>query len=162
MEPGRGPRLAYLTQLAEIAASFAVLATLIFLVLEVRQNTETTRATSYDRSMEALNEWRLTLAGDSGLARMYESYTVNPEGRSLDHRDFRLQLLINTLWGIYENAYFLNERGLLGETEWSRFERQICAEYERSVRSGRWDATPGARYLLTDQFASYAVASCTS
>ena len=119
--------LSTLAQLAEIVASLAVLATLVFLVMEVRQNTETTLAMSYDRSTERVTEWRLTVARDPELAGTFGAYARGDYTFESEAEDFRLQLLINTLWGIYENAYYAHERGLLGASEWSRFEGQICA-----------------------------------
>jgi hypothetical protein len=146
-----------------LVANLSVVAGIVFLAAEIRQNTETTRSASYDRTMEALNDWRLTLASDSALSAMYDNYARNTElGDSLPEGDFRLQLLLNTLFGVLENAYYMNERGFLGEAEWGRFERSICSEHRRAVRSGRWDGTPSMRALLTDQFASYVAESCPS
>jgi hypothetical protein len=158
--PDQRPTLARFAQLAEILASLAVLVTLIFLVAEVRQNTETTRATSYDRSMEALNQWRLSVAADPDLSRMYEAHTRGEDGDLPVESGFRLQLVINTVWGIYENAYYVNQRGLLGASEWSRFERQICAQYDRNRVSNRWGGTFGSRTLLTEQFVTFVEGSC--
>ena len=152
--------LSQIAQLAEVVASLAVLLTLLFLVLEVSQNTQTVQATSYDRSMEAMNEWRLTIATDPDLTRMYAAHVLAGAPREPGVRVDQLQMILNSLWGIYENAYYLNVRGLLGEAEWSRFERQICAAVTRGRRDERWDSVGGSRPLLTEQFASYVDASC--
>ena len=69
----------------------------------------------------------------------------------------QLQIILNSLWGIYENAYLLNERGLLGEVEWGRFERLICAEVARGRRDDRWSSPGGSRGLLTEQCGRVAI-----
>ena len=61
------PRLQMLAQLAEIIASVVGVITLLFLFVEVQENTHATRAAAYERSMEGLNGWRLTLTADPEL-----------------------------------------------------------------------------------------------
>ena len=155
--PHRRSSLSALAQIAEIIASVAVLITLVFLVVGVRQNTEITRAAAYERSMAGLNEWRLTIVTDPELAILFEEY-VRKEPGSPGSEDFRLQLTLNTLWGIYENSYYARQRELLGDSEWSRFEVQLCTSYERD--SLRWATPTGVRTLLTGEFASYAESFC--
>ena len=157
--------LSTLGQLAEIVASVAVLITLVFLVVEVRQNTETTQATSYDRSMEGLNQWRLTVASDPDLSRLWAAYVTRTSEDQRRIEDFRLNLLVNSLWGVYENAYYSNERGLLGASEWSRFQFQVCVQYRLAQSHDRWaplTREEGApiRSLLTEEFASFAESEC--
>lgn len=162
----RASSLATATQIAEIAASLAVLITLIFLVLEVRQNTATTRVASYDRSMELLNEWRLTVASDPVLAGDWVDYVSRTDGNRSMEADIRLNMVLGTLWGIYENAYVARERGFLGPSEWTRFEVQTCRQYDLAVENERWDGDPrgtvtSMRSLLTEEFAKFVESNCT-
>ncbi len=152
------PSLNRVAQIAEVIASLAVVVTLIFLVAEVRRNTEVVQAASYGRSMEALNLWRISLAADAELSATWLRAGASP-GVEDDPEQVRLSLMLNVLWGIYENAYFDNERGLLGTSEWSRFERQICVRY--GIDRSRWGTTStGLRSLLTEEFADFTEASC--
>ena len=155
--PKRRLPLSTLAQFAEIVASVAVLITLVFLVVGVRQNTEITRSAAYDRSMAGLNEWRLAIATDPELAAIFETY-VQKDPASQGPTDFRLGLILNALWGVYENAYYAHERRILDDAEWSRFEIQICISYGRE--SYRWATTPGIRLFLTENFASYTESLC--
>ena len=132
----------------EILASVAVVVTLIFVVVEIRQNTEVARAASYAESMDGLTQWRLTMASDPELATLWEAYNFGGE-RS---EDFRLNLLVSTLWGIYENAYYSNQRGLFGRSEWERFERQVCRNAARDL--------PLIGNLLTEEFRAFAESGC--
>jgi hypothetical protein len=64
-------------------------------------------------------------------------------------------------WAIYENAYYVNQRGLLGAPEWSRFERQTCVRYSIDSDGNRWSAGKYTeRQYLTDEFARFVEDSC--
>ena len=152
-------RLGRWTQIAEIIASLAVVATLLFLVAEVRQNTQVTRAAAYEKGMEAVNEWRFKLASDPELARLYRTYTLEGPGQG-ELEDYRVRILLNVLWSDYETAYFANERGLLGAEEWSRFEVMSCIAYSRDLEW--WHGESPLRRLLTNEFADWVQGRCTT
>ena len=64
------------------------------------------------------------------------------------------------LWGIYESAYFANERGVLGDPEWERFYVAICRA--RASAADMWEPdgfTPMVE-LLTPAFSAYIESSC--
>ena len=147
-EESQASRPSSLRRPTEILASVAVVVTLIFLVVEIRQNTEVARAASYAESMDGLTQWRLTMAGDSELAALWQAYNFG--GASPE--DFRLDLLVSTLWGIYENAYYSNQRGLMGGSEWERFHIKICRVADRDL--------PMIGNLLTDEFRLHADTGC--
>jgi hypothetical protein len=156
-EPSGTKRLGRWSQIAEIIASFAVVATLLFLVAEVRQNTQVTRAAAFERGMEAVNEWRFKLASDPELARLYRTYAREGPGQG-ELEDYRVRILLNVLWSAYENAYLANKRGLLGAEEWSRFEAMSCVAYSRDLEW--WHGESPLRRLLTNEFADWVEARC--
>lgn len=49
---------------------------------------------------------------------------------------FDLRVLVLMLFGIYEKSYFASEYGVLGQSEWQRFEFQICRNFERVEVAG--------------------------
>ena len=55
-------RIKYWAQISEIIAAVAVVVTLIFLIFEVRENSDLVRADSFNRSIESLVEWRSAIA----------------------------------------------------------------------------------------------------
>ena len=155
--PKSPKRRAPLSTLAEIVASVAVLITLVFLVVGVRQNTEITRSAAYDRSMVGLNEWRMAIATDPELASLFDTY-LQKDPASQGSTDNRLSLMLNVLWGVYENAYYAHDRRILDDAEWSRFETQICISYERETL--RWNTSQRIRSFLTEEFANYTESFC--
>ena len=146
-------------QLAEIIASLAVLVTLMFLVGEVRRNTEVTRTSFYAETLGELNDWRMSLAVDPELSRAFWAYTSGDPVTDDPSLDGRLQLILNVQWGIYEKAFFAQGRGLLGEAEWGRFQTQICGAY--GAAGVRWQRPAGIRITLTEDFVAFTEASCS-
>lgn len=58
-----------------------------------------------------------------------------------------LVVLVNDVMGIYENAYFANRYGIIGDEEWLRFQAGACIHYQTAVAnklSLRF-TTPGSR-----------------
>jgi hypothetical protein len=138
----------------------AVLVTLVFLILEVRENTAAIRTESFGESINKLNEWRLNLAGNRELAQMFADFN---DGAVMElDRAERQQfgLVMTSLWSIYETAYFAQSYGTLGESEWSRFERVLCSQYESAVafKKGLWDTE--VQMILSPEFRLFVEEQC--
>ncbi len=70
------------------------------------------------------------------------------------------------LWSIYESAYYANERGVLGERDWIRFDGAICRLFGGRVLDDQQDDlwepegfTPMTE-LLTPDFVDYIESGC--
>ena len=114
------------TKIFEFVGMTAVVLSVIFLAMEIRQSNRISKADSYSRSIEQLNEWRMEVVSDPQLleafvaANEYEVGSLNP----IENR--RTIMIYTSLLGIYENAYFSYRYGVLGSEEWSRFENRLC------------------------------------
>ena len=79
--------------IAEIISGIAVVVTLVFLVIEVRGNSDLIRANTFNRSIESLIDYRMQIANsDQALATMNEHW--NREGPE----SLRRQLLVVNLF----------------------------------------------------------------
>ena len=137
--------------LAEIFSSFAVLVTLIFLVIEVRENSNLIRANSYDRNIESLIDWRMqVVADDESLGYMAEHWGVEEPSQ------LKKSLLLLSLWSIYEKTYFANQYDLVGPSEWQRFQYVICDNYEKVPEY--WEVQVGR--FLASEFRTYIESTC--
>ncbi len=94
--------------IAEIVSSFAVVITLLFLVVGIRENTDVTRAAAFDRSIDNINQLSITLAQDEVLTRIFQYYQE-------DHLDvdelssqewYRIGMIVRSILRIYETAYY--------------------------------------------------------
>lgn len=142
--------------IAEIVAALGVILGLVFLTLEVRENTDITRAAAYDRSIDRLNEWRANVVRDPDISRLYLAYSDATTGELTPEDAFRLQVLLTSLWGVYETAFYSYHYGLLGSSEWNRFEVQICEHRQRNLAD--WDRIVAPR--LSAQFRTFIEALC--
>ncbi len=145
--------------LAEIVGGIAVVISLIFLALQMRENTNALQAQTFQDLMQDLNEYR-SLINQSDVSIIRElRRTEGLESLSVpDQRRIRGYSLI--LWGIYESAFFANNRGVLGRQEWSRFQSAICRN--RIVDNDLWTAgslTPMDE-LLTSDFVAHIDQNC--
>ena len=144
---------------AEILSAIAVIATLGFLALEMRENTNAIQSQTFQDLMRDTNAWRASVA-DSASVEMrgrfrregLASLTVNEQGQ------VRMDNLV--LWGIYESAFFANERGVLGPNEWTRFEVAICRNRVRDLEFWEYEGQVPIPELLTPQFVEYIENEC--
>lgn len=127
-------KLSEWTSIAEIASAAAVVITLVVLVIGVHENTDAIRASTYAQSINALNEWRVSIYESREVASYWEAFRTG-EVDELDNLDIsRLAQFVNTLFTIYEHSYFSWQRDLIGDSEWGRFEANICLQYSRVLR----------------------------
>lgn len=110
---------------AEIIGGIAVLVTLIFLVLETRENTNAIQAQTYQSLTAELNEHRRSTISPE-IVEIRLKYIDSGLGSLSENKRYKLMVLSEAKWGIYESAYYARERGILGEAEWFRFDNAIC------------------------------------
>jgi len=145
---------------AEIIGGLAVVVTLVFLVIETRNNTNSIQAQTYQNLTEELNQTRRDQM-DPVIARIFvkareEGFdALNPEERYLAAQ------VRSAKWGVYESAFYARERNVLGEFEWVRFQEAICRNL--NVDAKDWmpvGGGPGIKTILTPRFSAYVESSC--
>jgi len=138
-------------------SSLAVVVTLVFLIADLRENTEITRAASYDRNLESLVQIRMQTAQDEDLSALFRHYWEGST-RELDSDDrFRLWIVVSAIWGVLEKAYIANEYGTMGPAEWERFATQICGSRARVTDDADW---ANLETLLSEDFRNYIAENC--
>lgn len=147
---------------AEIVSAIAVITTLIFLVIGMRENTNALQAQTYQELMRDVNNWRMSIRqveSDQTLSKMRSGgYDSLPKSE----QDL-VRMIYLELWGIYEAAFFANERGVLGADEWSRFEKVICFERHgdlESVWDTEYEGQLTYKQILTPSFVDYVEGQC--
>ena len=153
-------RLRRIALIAEVISGIAIVVTLAFLAIEMRGNTNAIRAQTYQTLMQQLNDFRLYLddperiAADEKMERDgWDSLT------RYEQQKIRIPAVVN--WGIYESAYFANERGVLGDPEWLRFQTAICRRYASHQSIWNAEGFTSMDELLTPQFTEFVKRSCT-
>jgi len=110
---------------AEVLGGVAVVVTLVFLVLATRENTNAIQAQTYNALTSELNAIRLAYT-TSDVADSYVLLSTQGIQALSDGNRARMQFVAEAKWGVYENAFFSRDRGVLGEDEWTRFESALC------------------------------------
>ena len=64
-----------------LIVNVAVLASIVFLVVELRQNSNIARTSEYRENIQNINDWRTTLAENEELNRIFRLYM---DGKYLD------------------------------------------------------------------------------
>ena len=136
-----------------LIVNVAVLASIVFLVVELRQNSNIARTSEYRENIQNINDWRTTLAENEELNRIFQLYL---DGKYLDLEEGqreRVKYMVNNVLGIYENAYVARQNGIMDEEGWQRFHLGACLHFDIAVVSG----LPG---FFTEDFRQYLDVTC--
>lgn len=142
--------------IAEISAAVAVVATLLVLLLEMRDGNELTRIANYQEIVRQYNDLRIAAINNPDLLAAYYD-TVDgsypdraaPEGQ-------KLNLWIISNFNVYNVAYFSWQAGIIGENDWVRLTRTICDISQSMPNEYREDVY----FRLTDDLVSYLESTC--
>ena len=143
--------------IAEIVGSFAVVVTLALLIVGVRANTEVIRVAEYGRQMDGFNDFQTSLLDDPDSLRVWRSYIYDGVEDSNEIDITRLDIMVLTIFRNYESAYFARKYGQIGEAEWVRFDRNMCARYANAISASRVELLVS---VLTDEFMEYVIDVC--
>jgi len=145
----RGPRLKTLATVVEIVGGVAVIVSLIFVGLEVRQNTEASQAATYQEMIRASNEYLLAIGTDPDLSLvMYRAATDSLRSRLSGVDWLQYGTVRWAFWRNMENAFVQHDRGVLADPEWEVY-RQLACDGLRSEVPGVWE---GTKRFLRSQF----------
>lgn len=145
--------------LLELAGAGAVLLGLVFVGLELRQNTEAVEAASLQNQTDASTEFLLLIASDVELARIW--LAASTDVSQLSEIDLvRYFLISRARWLRMQNAYLQWRRGTLSDEDWSFYNGLICrARTDGKIRfKSTWDEH---RLPLTEGFVEF-VENCWS
>lgn len=144
-------------KIAEIISAVAVIVTLIILVYEVRNNTESNRALVYGQEMDRLNSIRFAELNNPELTELNLLFRSGDLSKLSETQQQRLRRFLGAQWSIYESAFFQYQVGHFGEVEWSRYDDSICRQYARAKAAELWvDLT----LSMTRQFSDFVVGNC--
>jgi hypothetical protein len=146
--------------LAEITGGIAIVLSLVFVGLQIRETNTLNRVEAYDRNIESLMSIRSDVFRDPEMTRMYLIYMYG-DVRTLSEADqFRISHLTRNTFGNYEKAYYSYSLGIMGAPEWTRYERNICTQKERLDRNDMVDGVNGVFDVLSTEFQDYILALC--
>jgi hypothetical protein len=114
--------------IGEIVGAVAVILTLGYLALQIRQNTAAVATSTYDSVITGYNELNLTIASDPDLARIVHVGMYTPS--SLDENErIRFAFIIRAVSNQYLKLLRLHEKGALPPDEWKTWGRELAQIY---------------------------------
>jgi hypothetical protein len=139
-----------LGNIGEFVGSVAVLVTLIYLAIQVRQNSNTIAgATEMDMARE-MAAWHARVTSDPELMQLYEKGASDQSMTELEMMRYRW-LIAELLW-LNEGYYKQHLRGLISNEAWEDIVTSTVGLLRGEVLKTWWESRASA---LSDDFVSY-------
>jgi hypothetical protein len=145
-------KLSEINEWLNLLANIGVFAGILFLAFEIQQNSNIARTAAYNDNINSFNEWRYQVVSDpEALSMMADYRDVN------DVTALKKDIIINSQWAIYEQAFYSYSYGLMAANEWERFKGSVCTNYRRVLNQK--NAVLSVR--ITRDFGTYIEANCS-
>ena len=95
----------------------AVIASLIFVGLQVKQNSEEVRSSSYHGVTDSFNAWNLTLAENSELAKIWLKGQSSFDQLTADEL-VKFEFLLRAAFRVWDTVYYQSRHGTGDNTLW--------------------------------------------
>jgi len=127
-----------LGNIGDFVGGLAVVVTLIYLAVEVRQNSSIVRANARAQTNQTLSEFTRLLASDADLLRIHHTSAEGFEALTPDERRQHLYLLRYWFMSV-EFLFAQYVDGLVSEAAWSRELRAISNALSRPHVAAWWE-----------------------
>ena len=119
--------------IAEVVSGVAVVVTLLLLFLGIRDTNQITRASMYSDVIEGLNELDRDIYRDAELNELWGKFLTGQDLADISGQErLRLFSMIRVLFRNYDQAFIAVQNGVIGNSEWQRFEGPICSFFDRA------------------------------
>jgi hypothetical protein len=126
-----------INSIAQIVAAIGVVASLFYLAVQIRQNTQSQRSVVVDSLTSSL----IALFGQQSATpehmRAFASVVEDWEGATEDDRLRTVSLLFST-FKLFENAWFQQRQGTLEREQWESWDLHIRVYYHRPGVQAWW------------------------
>ena len=139
----------------EAGGAIAVLIGLVFVGLELRQNTAAVEAATFQALTDVSSDYILSIAADPELNRIVTTGHVDPA--ALNEQEYARYFMVNrSFWVRMQNVYSQWQRGTLNNEDWLLYERVICRLGEGLNSSqGLIQTFDEHRDILTSEFRQF-------
>ena len=149
------------TLIVESVGTIAIVASLLVLVIQVRDNTEVTRTASFDAMTQSNNDWRSDLLNNPELFELYYNFRegVIPPRKEDGIKNIKLVMLLINLFTNHNRAYIAYQNRLDSD-EWDRIRRGLCSDRASLQRANNDELRDRIFALLTTEFVAYMENNC--
>ena len=131
----------------ELAGAIAVLIGLVFVGLELRQNTKAVQAATFQGMTETSSDFLVTIASEPELRRVWSASFATPEELNEEDREIHA-FLQNSFWLRMQNAFRQWQIGTLSDEDWLVYRNLSCGFARRPLYQEFWQNFPA----MTDSF----------
>ncbi len=109
--------LTYYANLAEILGTSAILVSLIYVAVQVRQHTRVTKLSTAQNVSRDIREALSIIANDTTMASIHLRAMVDVASLAPEEKH-RFYIYMNSIYKVYETAYYQNLQGALDAYIW--------------------------------------------
>jgi hypothetical protein len=121
----------------ELIGAIAVLIGLVFVGLELRQNTAAVQAATFQGMTGTSSDFLVTVASVPELRRVWVAAHASP--KNLNSEDLQiLALLQQSLWLRMQNAFRQWQIGTLSDEDWLVYQKIVCSFAQRPLFQDYW------------------------
>ena len=151
-----------LGQKLTIVANVGVIAGIIFLAFEIRQNTAAVQASTLQGMVDLSTNYLIDTSLDQEFIHLLTKAQADPDQLE-EVEALQVQRVIRSQWLRYQSAFRHWRRGSLGDADWDSYAKFICNPVG-NIAEGRFGSIQVKfwhfeRSVLTDDFVTY-VESC--
>ncbi len=140
-----------LGNIGEFLGGFAVLVSLVYVALQIKQNTTSVRAAASASVAESLARVTETLSLEPELGRIWTQGQNDYDSLDDDAR-IRFNFVLLTYMRRLENAFYQQSRGFLDPDHWQTTERRIAFIMKRPGTARWWSQS---RVRFSDPFIEF-------
>ena len=109
----------------QIVGLFGVIASLVFVGLQMKQDREIALSAAFQTRTQISQDLESSYRSNPALISAMAKVTENGLAAISLEEKILLDSYINSLFDVYENLYFQNQRGFLDQEHWEKAQRQI-------------------------------------
>lgn len=134
--------------LAQVIAAFGVIASLVYLAAQIRNNTKETRAASFNAVTDSFNQFNFMVAQNEAVAALF--LRGSADYSQLDGvEEVRFDLMILGLFRIHESVFYQSNRGTMERDLREAENRSVNFLIESPGIRAWWKDNP---YSFTEEF----------
>ncbi|XOV87352.1 MAG: hypothetical protein ACFHX7_20750 [Pseudomonadota bacterium] len=112
--------------IGEIVGAVAVVVTLIYLIVQIKQNTRSVHAATIQTNVSDFNSLNIHLATTPKLAEIFDRGSADPEGLSAEEQ-YSFLWLSRSYMNLYQNLFDQYQQGTLPERVWNKHTDELKA-----------------------------------
>jgi hypothetical protein len=125
----------------EILGAAAVVITLVYLAMQIRQNTKATQSSTFQGATNALNHINMSVSTDPNLVRIMAQEKVSMNDLSSEDQ-VRYSFLLLSLFRVRETIYFDHDQGITTHQSWIRELDSLRSNLQTPIVREWWAENP--------------------